>query len=253
MAQHRILTLHTAAQNDKLWFGSKGTTLYKNSSGGSDTDNSDSNGNPKSVSVGTYKVTDKSGYWASSGNPFNNTGMKITTTTTISNHYWQTSVWGCDLRGTAEKVNEVYYCPILDPVITSCTFDWERFDCSKKSKGQHIRIAAMGLIYRTGDNSVATRGFSCPTSETIHNYDNKDYNHTSFGHNIRKTFTATKQIVGFYCCLEHQGNSAYSTREHPYIKIKNLTFQHNGGGDLILFDKQRHTSFPRDLSKIYIG
>ena len=208
---------------------------------------SSSNGVEQPVPVGQYWV--EKDYWTCSGNPFTSTGFKCTNTSKINNHYWSSYIYGCNYQEKGAdtsfpKPNASKHSPIYDRLIQGVTFDWVKYDHSSKVKSAHVRVAAMGMICRTGTTSTEIKGLTCPIKYAdndnpwgdLHSFATPYGEHTSTGSIDRNFSSAIKYPVGFYICMEWQGNSGASgSYSGQYITIKNLKFKFDeSDGQIIL-------------------
>ena len=210
---------------------------------------SSNGGYEQAVPVGQYWNEDD--YWTCSGNPFTSTGFKCTNTSIIKRHYWSSYVYGCNYQGRGAdtsfpKPNVSKHSPIYDRLIQGVTFDWVKYDHTSKVDISHIRVAAMGVICRTGTTSTEIKGLNCPViprdpqnkpEGDLHSFATGYGERTTTGSIDRNFSSSIKYPVGFYICIEWQGNASNVNTGYQgqYITIKNLKFKFDeSDGQIIL-------------------
>jgi hypothetical protein len=236
MAQKILMTAASMNKTGEWWFGSRENRGFKltKSSDGVDREGKSSSGNPQSVDDGKY-YSGKGSYWTCSGEPWGSSGMTCGTVQNVGDHYWSSYVFGVDARQEWGRLSDTKHSPVYSYLINRISFDWTKVDGSTRSNAHHIRGAALGLIHRTGTSSFAVKSWPCPTSERLHKFESS----TNSGHSVSGSYNKTcsgqhvKYPVGFFLCIEWQGNSnGTASSGVPKIIIKNLRLGTNAGSGL---------------------
>jgi hypothetical protein len=246
-----VAQIITAKRMGGEWyFGSRDNTAYKLTRGsdGVDYEGSSSSGNPQPVDDGKY-YSGKGSFWTASGIPWSGTGMTCGTNTNVGDHYWSTYVFGADKREEWGSAVDIEHSPVYDNLINRISFDWVKVDgATKDSKRHHIRAAALGLIYRTGNRSYGIKSFPCPTNEILHRFETSTTSGYTQTGSYNKTCSGAyvKYPVGFFLNIEWQGNGLGSASSGvPKIVVKNLRLGVNTTNDPILTKFQRYQNYTR--------
>lgn len=246
-----LMTMKTIGRAGSWWFGSrdnKGFKLTKSSDGVDREGSSNTTGNPQSVDDGKY-YSGKGSYWTCSGNPWDSSGMTCGTVQKVGNHYWSSYVFGVDKQQEWGRLSDTYHSPVYDHLVNRISFDWVKVDgATSTTTSHHIRGAALGLIYRTGTSSFAVKSWPCPTNEPLHRFEtSKTSGHTVTG-SYNKTCSGqhVKYPVGFFLCIEWQGNGASTaTKGVPKIVIKNLKLGTGATEDPLMVKYGAYSSFSK--------
>ena len=243
----KIITAKT--MGGEWYFGSPSNSGYKvseSSDGKTEEGGSISTGAPQSVPDGMY-YSGSGSYWTCSGIPWSSTGMTCGTNTDVGNHFWSTYIFGVDKRNAYARCSNIPHSPVYDNLINRIQFDFEKVDGAKHNdKSHHIRVATLGLMYRTGTNTCGIKSFPCPTNEVLHRFETTysssaltktgSYNKTCSGAYV-------KYPIGFFVCLEWQGNRTGTALDKvPKVVVKNLRLGVNTTNDPILNKFQTYSS-----------
>ena len=245
MAKKQIITNYT--MGGEWVFASASNSAHKlsYSSDGSEREGSSNSGVPKPVPTNTY-WSGKGSYWTASGIPWNGTGMTCGTNTKVGDHYWSTYVFGADARQEVGRAENIEHSPIYDPIIRRIKFDWEKVDGSEKENRHHIRVATLGLIYRTGNSSYGIKSWPCPTNEVLHRVEKSTTSGSKQTGSYDKLCDGAyvKYPIGFFVNLEWQGNGAGTAKSGvPKVIIKNLRLQADTTEDPIMVQFQNYSNF----------
>lgn len=251
----KIITAKT--MGGEWYFASPSNNPYTvpRSSDGVDRDPGSNSGNPRPIDQDKYYAHTTS-HWSCSGIPWSGTGMWCGTKTNIGDHYWSSYIFGVDAETKHADCRDVECSPVHNNLIYRMSFDWEKIDgATKSSTRHHIRMASVGLICRTGNNSCTTKGWPCPTNERLHKFETS----TTSPHKVTGSYNKTcsgayaKYPIGFWVCIEWQGNGLNSAESGvPGIRVKNLRLGVNTTNDPILLKFQKYSSFsPADKLPIW--
>ena len=243
----KIITNYT--MGGEWVFGSREDKAYKLSfsSDGNDREGSSNSGNPQSVPANKY-YSGKGTYWTASGIPWNGTGMTCGTSSDIGDHYWSTYVFGADAREEWGRASNIPHSPIYDEIICRIKFDWEKIDGSTKENRHHIRVATLGLIYRTGNSSYGIKSWPCPTGEVLHRFEKSTTSGSKQTGSYNKLCGGAyvKYPIGFFVNLEWQGNgTGKASSGVPKVIIKNLRLQAETTHDPIMVKFQNYSNFAK--------
>ena len=240
----KIITAKT--MGGEWYFASPSNNPYTvpRSSDGVDRDPGSNSGNPRPIDQDKYYAHTTS-HWSCSGIPWSGSGMTCGTKTNIGDHYWSSYIFGVDAETKHADCRSVEHSPVYNYLINRMSFDWEKIDgATKSSTRHHIRMASVGLICRTNTNSCTTKGWPCPTNERLHKFETS----TNSGHKVTGSYNKTistpaKYPIGFWVCIEWQGNGMGSASSGvPKIIVKNLRLGVNTTSDPILLKFQTYSS-----------